>query len=235
MEIAGYIGHENSGIVLYKNVWPQDSNFVERLENVLEKSDDVFFSWKQAMVGDSEIMKDYRDCVDFKVSQSMLPFKQEKYADLGKVYEEVIGGVRECISHYSSLYQLDLGYEEATNFVRYKEGEHFSVHSDAGFSYSCTVSSIGYINDGYEGGEYLMPYQNIKFRPEKGDVIVHPSDYLYAHASLPVTKGTKYSAVTMYDYNDRNHQNHVASGSSSSPIRKVQLGGAAANQVELIA
>ena len=39
-----------------------------------------------------------------------------------------------------------------------------------------------------------------------GDVIIHPSDFIYAHASMPVTKGTKYSAVTMYDYNDRNHQ-----------------------------
>jgi hypothetical protein len=231
MEIAGYIGHENSGIVLYKNVWPKDSHFTERLESVLDGSDDPFFSWKQAMVGDSEIMKDYRDCVDFKVSQFMLPFEQEKYADIGKVYEEVIGGVRECILHYSSLYQLDLGYEEATNFVRYREGEHFSVHSDAGFSYSCTVSSIGYINDGYEGGEYMMPYQNIKFRPEKGDVIVHPSDFLYAHASLPVTKGTKYSAVTMYDYNDRNHQSHVGDPANQTQDRRSHIG-AASTQVE---
>ena len=53
-----------------------------------------------------------------------------------------------------------------------------------------------------------MPYQDIKFLPEAGDVIIHPSNFVYAHASLPVSEGVKYSAVTMYDYNDRNHQAH---------------------------
>lgn len=232
MEIAGYIGHESAGIVLYKNVWPSDSNFAARLESVLTDSDDPFFSWKQAMVGDSEIMKDYRDCVDFKVSQNMLPFAKDEHGDIQKVYEEVISGVRECIKHYSSLYNLELGYEEATNFVRYEEGQHFSVHPDSGFSYSCTVSAIGYINGGYEGGEYLLPYQNIKFRPEMGDVILHPSDFIYAHASLPVTKGTKYSAVTMYDYNDRNHQPE-SSGAYGSAVKSTQLG-SAVGQIESI-
>lgn len=232
MEIAGYIGHESAGIVLYKNVWPADSNFAERLESVLTDSDDPFFSWKQAMVGDSEIMKDYRDCVDFKVSQNMLPFTKDEHGDIQKVYEEVIFGVRECIKHYSSLYNIELNFEEATNFVRYEEGQHFSVHPDSGFSYSCTVSAIGYINGGYEGGEYLLPYQNIKFRPEMGDVILHPSDFIYAHASLPVTKGTKYSAVTMYDYNDRNHQPE-SSGAYGSATKSTQLG-SAVGQIESI-
>lgn len=206
MEVAGYIGHPNSGIVLYKNVWPSDANYIERLEAILSDSTHQMYSWKQAMVGHSEVMKDYRDCFDFKIRENHLPIKEESYEDLGAVYSEIIKGVRECVAHYSSLYQLSLEYEEATNFVKYGEGQHFSVHPDSGFSYSCTVSTIGYINDDYEGGEYMMPYQNIKFIPEKGDVIVHPSDFIYAHASLSVTKGTKYSAVTMYDYNDRNHQ-----------------------------
>ena len=64
-----------------------------------------------------------------------------------------------------------------------------------------------------------MPYQQLKFFPEKGDLIMHPSDFIYAHASMPVTEGTKYSVVTMYDYNDRNHQigdygSNVSSSSS---------------------
>jgi hypothetical protein len=69
MEIGGYIGHQNAGIVLYKNVWPADANFVERLEAVLAESSDQRFKWNQAMVGDQIIMKDYRDCFDFKLRQ----------------------------------------------------------------------------------------------------------------------------------------------------------------------
>lgn len=209
MRIGGYLGNPSDGILLYKDVWPKDADFIGRLERGLEGSTHEYFSWKQATVGDYEVMKDYRDCFDFKLRQFDLPVPEE-FADLGRVYEEVIGGVRECVRHYSSLYNLQLDYEEATNFVKYGVGQHFAVHPDSGFSYSCAVSAIGYINDDYTGGEYVMPFKNLKFIPEAGDVIVHPSDFIYAHASQPVSEGVKYSAVTMYDYNDRNHQNHSA-------------------------
>ncbi len=58
----------------------------------------------------------------------------------------------------------------------------------------------------YDGGELLIPLQDIKFTPQKNDVLIMPSNYPFVHASLPIIEGVKYSAVTMYDYNDRNHQ-----------------------------
>jgi hypothetical protein len=216
MEVAGYIGHTHAGIILYKNVWPKDSNFVERLEQAVSASSGDLVKWNPALVGDGEVKKDYRDCFDVKISESLKDQFLEVSPELVTIYDEVISGVRECVRHYSSLYNIQLDYEEATNFVRYEEGHHFATHADSGFSYSCTVSSIGYLNDNYEGGEYVMPYQDIKFKPEYGDLIVHPSDFIYAHASLPVKKGVKYSAVTMYDYNDRNHQHHMPSSYGST-------------------
>lgn len=216
MQVAGYLGAPTDGIILYKDVWPNSDTFVQRLEEGLANSTHDYYCWKQATVGDREIMKDYRDCFDFKLRQGDLPVPAE-FSDLGKLYEEVISGVRACIQHYSSVYNISLNYEEATNFVKYGENQHFAVHPDSGFSYSCAVSAIGYINDGYEGGEYMMPYKNLKFRPERGDVIIHPSDFIYAHASLPVKRGVKYSAVTMYDYNDRNHQQHNSGSYGSQP------------------
>lgn len=228
MEIAGYIGHQHAGIVLYKNVWPKDSNFVERLEQAVASASSDLVKWNPALIGDGEVRKDYRDCFDVKISESLKDKFLEVSPELVTIYDEVIRGVRECVLHYSSLYNIQLDYEEATNFVRYEEGHHFATHADSGFSYSCTVSSIGYLNDGYEGGEYVMPYQDIRFKPEAGDLIVHPSDFIYAHASLPVKQGVKYSAVTMYDYNDRNHQHHTPGGygpsSSSSVIAPVSSG-----------
>tara|TARA_B110001454_G_scaffold115407_1_gene107889 strand:- start:6856 stop:7446 length:591 start_codon:yes stop_codon:yes gene_type:complete len=193
------------------------------LEGSIRDSKHEYYSWKRALVGDKEEMPDYRDCSDFKMRASDLETCPEKFAEAAKVYEEVITGVRECVEHYSRLYNLQLEFEEATNFVRYREGQHFAVHADHGFSYSATVSAIGYINDGYEGGEYHMPYQNMNFLPEFGDVLVHPSNFPYAHASLPITKGVKYSAVTMYDYNDRNHQEPKADPLPYAPAPTKQI------------
>ncbi|MDA0898404.1 MAG: 2OG-Fe(II) oxygenase [Bacteroidetes bacterium] len=223
MDIAGYIGHPNAGIVLYKNVWSPDANFVERIEDALRAHENDAYKWLPATVGDYEVMKNYRDCYDLKIGERSLHTLPEEMSDLKNVYAEVIAGVRECVRHYSSLYNLVLEYEEVTNFVKYEEGQFFGVHPDSGFAYFCTVSSIGYINDDYEGGEYLMPFQDVMFKPEKGDLIIHPSNFIYAHSSRPVTKGVKYSAVTMYDYNDRNHQQQNQPGYDPTTYPKPDL------------
>lgn len=223
MEVAGYVGHPNAGIVLYKNVWAPDAQFVERIESAIQSASTERFNWLPATVGDFEVMKNYRDCWDLKVGQRDLDTLPEGLLDLGNVYSEVISGVRECVRHYSSMYNLTLEYEEVTNFVKYEEGQFFGVHPDSGFAYFCTVSTIGYLNDDYEGGEYLMPFQDVKFKPEKGDVIIHPSNFIYAHSSRPITKGVKYSAVTMYDYNDRNHREQNQSGYDPTTYPKPEL------------
>ena len=67
-----------------------------------------------------------------------------------------------------------------------------------------------------------MPYQDLDFTPETGDVILQASTFIYAHASLPVIEGTKYSAVTMYDYNDRNHLGHQSFASAVDPYAQAQ-------------
>ncbi len=210
MEFAGACGHPGFGICLYKKVWPEESNLAERLENAIGDSEDVCYSWHKALVGDLQEMPDYRDCHDFKLRDSDLENIPEEFEDAGKVYSEYITEVRHCVADYTRRYNIEMEYEEATNFVKYTEGQHFSVHADHGFSYSATVSAVGYLNDAYEGGELEFPYLDIRFLPEAGDLLVLPSTFIYAHQSLPVTEGIKYSGVTMFDYNDRNHQNHGA-------------------------
>ena len=95
---------------------------------------------------------------------------------------------------------------EAVNFVKYGVGEHFDVHADHGFSYTCTVSSVAYLNDGYEGGELWFNHLDQTIVPKAGDIVICPSTFIYSHASLPVKSGVKYSAVTMFDYSDANHK-----------------------------
>ena len=56
-----------------------------------------------------------------------------------------------------------------------------------------------------EGGELYFRLQNLNVKPEEGDLFIFPSNYMYPHRAMPVKSGTKYSIVTMLDYNKKFH------------------------------
>jgi YVTN family beta-propeller protein len=111
-----------------------------------------------------------------------------------------------CLRHYESLWHLQMQYKEAFNFVKYLPGKYFKIHADHGPYYSCTISAVVYLNDDYEGGEIEFVRHGITIKPEAGDIIVFPSNFVYEHASLEIFSGNKYSVVIMTDYNDMHHK-----------------------------
>ena len=194
------------GIYLYRDAIPRKLNIPERLEAALAKSTNNLFKWSEALVGYNEKMPEYRDCVDLKMHPNHWQYLTPEVEDIKNCYEDVESNLRICIEHYESMYNMKMEYMEAINFVRYGKDQHFGIHSDHGFSYTCTVSSVMYLNDDYEGGELYFPFLGINLKPKAGDIVLFPSTYIYSHAALPVTNGIKYSAVTMFDYNDKNHK-----------------------------
>ena len=103
-----------------------------------------------------------------------------------------------------------------TTIVRWLPGQFQNPHADKelhelpdigmpnDFPYY-DLSSLFYLNDDYEGGELYFDKFNLKIKPKAGDLYLFPSTYLFSHASLPVTEGTKYSIVTMLDYLEAPH------------------------------
>lgn len=197
---------ENHGIFLYKNTLPTADSIPARLEETLTGSEHAYFKWHESLVGEGTKMPEYRDCVDFKMDDDYIPNTPAEFSETCDIYKEVASAQWDCVDHYGKLFNVNMKYMEAINFVRYGSNQHFSVHTDHGFSYICTVSAITYINDDYEGGELWFPYLDLTIKPKAGDTIMFPSTYLFAHAALPVTSGIKYSAVTMFDYNEDAHQ-----------------------------
>lgn len=206
-----YVGDPKFGMLIYRNMLNKDMDLVNRLEACIGNSTKAPFMWMDALVGDSEKMPDYRDCVDCKLSDSHMRIVPEEMSDLKNIYLETVEKLSACLSHYQSAYNINMQYREAINYVRYKEGQHFAVHSDAGFSYNCTLSSVMYLNDEYEGGELWFPMLDVTLKPSYGDIVLFPSTFIYAHASKKITSGTKYAAVTMFDWNDRTHKSHESS------------------------
>ena len=201
-----FLGNSQMGICVYKKaiqnvddiklaiIQSIDSNLGERLQ------------WSQAMVGHNVVMSDYRNCWDCKLNPDVVDAMGSECNEFKFAYSTVVMEIGSCVEDYCQPYGLNMSYMEAVNFVKYGVGEHFDIHSDHGFSYVCTVSTVAYLNDDYEGGELWFKHLNQTIKPEAGDIVVFPSTFIYSHASLPVKSGVKYSAVTMFDYNDATHK-----------------------------
>ena len=214
------------GIRVYRDVLPESMNLINRLESVLknpieESSSESIgvldhlensngndhYVWRQALVGYNQVMKDYRDCVDFKYKKDEIPEDGSKESiELRNIWQECYDRKLPAVQHYSAHYNIgDLRYWEAFNFVRYGEGQHFQYHHDHGFSYNCTTSLVAYLNDNYEGGELSFSLQNLDIKPKAGDLYLFPSNYMYPHSAKVVKSGIKYSLVTMLDYSSKYH------------------------------
>ena len=200
------IGDQRFGVHLYKNVIENRREVVSTIVSLIDENAYPMLKWNQAMVGRNVIMPDYRNCWDCKLAPVTVDSMNEKCELFKSAYNSVVMSIGSCVEDYCQPYGLNMSYMEAVNFVKYGVGEHFDVHSDHGFSYICTVSTVAYLNDDYEGGELWFKHLDQTIKPEAGDIVVFPSTFIYAHASLPVKTGIKYSAVTMFDYNDSNHK-----------------------------
>jgi predicted 2-oxoglutarate/Fe(II)-dependent dioxygenase YbiX len=54
------------------------------------------------------------------------------------------------------------------------------------------------LNDDFEGGEFVFFNKELKYKLEKGDAIMFPSNFMYPHEVMPVTQGTRYSIITWF-------------------------------------
>lgn len=194
------------GIWVYRNVINKEMNFVHRMKSVIDNNPDPRFQWKDACVGYMQKMPEYRDCQDFKLNINHTPSLPVEHS-LNEIWKDVYESQKKAVDDYCAKYNIQMQFWEAMNFIKYGPGQHFQEHADHGYSYYCTVSLVAYPNDDYEGGGLYFPKLGLHIQPKAGDLYIFPSTFLFSHIALPVTSGTKYSLVTMLDYNDNAH-NH---------------------------
>lgn len=192
------------GVWVYRDVLRKELDLINRLENTLSDSNGAY-EWQEAKVGYMERIPEYRDCVDFKIKKTDYPNKDKHQILLDEIWQDTYDAQLPAVQDYCRMYNIDMQYWEAMNFIRYNDGQHFQEHADHGWSYICTLSSVGYINDDYEEGGLDFGKLGLSIKPKAGDLYLFPSTYLFSHRAMPVKSGTKYSVVTMLDYNDKAH------------------------------
>lgn len=196
------------GILVYHDVLPKDLDLINRLESVLDESNQNNYNWQEAYVGYRQRMPEYRDCVDFKFKKTDIEGDTSEHSlKLQGIWQDCFDRQDLAVQDYCKRFNIyNLRYWEAFNFIKYEPGHHFMEHHDHGFSYNCTVSLVAYLNDDFEGGELFFRLQGINYIPKAGDVVLFPSTYMYPHQAKVVHSGTKYSLVTMLDYSDKFHK-----------------------------
>ena len=123
-----------------------------------------------------------------------------------KIEELFRNTVREIINPF---YQVQVDSSEIPQILSYSIGGHYKPHID-GESIWVTprgekiwkkstdrdLSMVFFLNDDFEGGDFVFPDLKVRVRPEPGMMVCFPSNHNYMHGVEPVTRGKRYSIVT---------------------------------------
>ena len=92
------------------------------------------------------------------------------------------------------LFKGELWVESMNSVHRMTEGQSMFEHADnlaesLGLDNKCVFGVTHYINN-FEGGEIYYPYLPFEYKPEKGDLLLHPGWEDYLHGTRPVSGNT---------------------------------------------
>lgn len=112
---------------------------------------------------------------------------------------QVFEGVSNVIDKYLDGFPLcKISKDSGYLVLRYNEGGFYSEHTDSmtGGVFFRSISCSIALNDDFEGGEFGFFGAKHKYVAPKGGAVLFPSNFMYPHEILPVTKGTRYSIIT---------------------------------------
>lgn len=153
--------------------------------------------WVNAGTGSDRSAKlNIRNCQTIEISQ---PFIIQNNNNRFKIDQDLFQVAAECIEKYNIMFEHsriheDTGYE----LLRYNEGGFYIEHVDSFIQAPRLVTASFCLNDNYEGGEFAFFGRQLKYKLNKGDVLMFPSTFMYPHEIMPVTKGTRYSIITWF-------------------------------------
>ena len=118
-----------------------------------------------------------------------------------KFYDVLKNFVLKGLENYSKQHPKFL-VTHHTNFRlnKYSKGGYMSKHCDNihhshGQQYGYPhVSVLLFLNDDYEGGEFVVADET--YVTKKGSSLIFPSNFMFPHEVKPITNGTRWSVIT---------------------------------------
>jgi len=129
---------------------------------------------------------------------------------MGNLYPKIETLLRECVSQIiNPFYDIEVSGSEIPQILSYSIGGHYKPHIDGESiwvsprgekiwkkSTDRDISTVFFLNNNFEGGDFVFPDLKIRIRPEPGMMVCFPSNHHYMHGVEPVTRGKRYSIVT---------------------------------------
>jgi hypothetical protein len=178
-------------IIVLNNVLPDDL-----CDDILEEynTSDI---WHMASVGYQSMDLSIRNVNTIGISQENVinqNYEIRKVLDdkIFKCTNFAINKYNEYFPHCSII--EDSGYE----LLKYETGQFYKEHTDSYNIHPRAVSCSFALNDNFEGGEFAFFDRELKYKLKKGSAILFPSNFMYPHEIMPVTKGTRYSIITWF-------------------------------------
>ena len=153
--------------------------------------------WQQTFVGKGEVREDIRSATTIQMSAD---FVVARNAELRReIDSDVFAGAAKAIQAYNANFEHcrieeDSGYE----LLRYETGQFYTQHTDSFKARPRAVTCSLSLNDDYEGGEFRFFDRELIIKAPKGGAVLFPSNFMYPHEIIPVTKGTRYSIITWF-------------------------------------
>jgi predicted 2-oxoglutarate/Fe(II)-dependent dioxygenase YbiX len=129
---------------------------------------------------------------------------------MGPLYPKIEDLFRNTVKNIiNPFYQVEVDSSEIPQILSYGIGGHYRPHID-GESIWMTprgekiwkkstdrdLSMVFFLNNDFEGGDFVFPELKVRVRPEPGMMVCFPSNHHYMHGVEKITKGKRYSIVT---------------------------------------
>lgn len=192
-----------------KLVIPKSSNTLEQYIHVFDNilSDELCDmilneykkcdEWSDSQIGSeiTPVNKDIRNCQQISISCEEIKEKNPEIRE--KIDKLLFESISKAVGSYSNNHpdftiDIDTGYQ----LLKYDVGGFYTKHVDSFKKEQRSVSCSLALNDDYEGGEFSFFSGDVLIKSRKGSAVMFPSNFMYPHEILPISKGTRYSIIT---------------------------------------
>lgn len=141
--------------------------------------------------------RDYRKCDTINTSNPNIINKNPEVRN--RLDQELFKCAGTAIAKYREKFgETNIEGDSGYSLLRYQEGEFYKQHTDSFLTQPRIVSCSFALNDGYEGGEWGFFNRELVITVPKGAAVMFPSNFMYPHEIMPVTRGVRYSIITWF-------------------------------------